>query len=66
MTKLENLRALYEMIQPDDNYPGGTAILTAEELGLLLDLAEAVNGLSINYATDKALQKLNEEADSDP
>jgi hypothetical protein len=65
MTKLENLRALYEMIQPDNGYDGGTAILTAEELGLLLDLADAVNGLAINYATDKALERLNEEVESD-
>lgn len=65
MTKLENLRALYEMIQPDESYDGGTAILSANELGLLLDLAEAVNGLSINYQANQALDQLNQEVESD-
>jgi hypothetical protein len=53
------------MIQPDESYKGGTAILTAEELAMLLDVAELVSNLKIDYITAGALAKLNEEVDND-
>jgi len=65
MTRLERLRSLYWMIQPDESYKGGTAILTAEELAMLLDVAELVSNLKIDYITAGALAKLNEEVDND-
>ncbi len=38
---IERMQSLYKMIEPTEGYPGGSAVLTAEELGLFLRLYQA-------------------------